>query len=61
MIDTNMRYTIIYFSIVQYSIIYIYVGGYQSYDPFLVPYYNTAPNIQGTQKRTIILTTSHIL
>ena len=25
-------------------------GGCQNYGPFLDPYYNTAPNIQGTQK-----------
>ena len=32
-----------------------YVGGCQNYGPFLGPYYNTAPNIWGTQKGTIIL------
>ena len=36
------------------------MGGCQNYGPFLGPYYNTAPNIQGTQKETIILTTTHI-
>ena len=36
----------------------IYMGGFQDYDPFLDPYYNTAPNIKGTQKGTIILTTT---
>ena len=30
------------------------MGGCQNYGPFLGPYYNTAPNIQGTQKGTII-------
>ena len=37
-----------------------YMGGCQNYGPFLGPYYTTAPNIQGTQKGTIILTTIHI-
>ena len=36
------------------------MGGCQNYGPFLDPYYNTAPNISGTQKGTIILTTTHI-
>ena len=27
------------------------MGGCQKYGPFLDPYYNTAPNILGTQKR----------
>ena len=36
------------------------VGGCQNCDPFLGPYNNTAPNIQGTQKGTIILTTTHV-
>ena len=36
------------------------MGGCQNYGPLLGPYYNTAPNIQGTQKGTIILTTTHI-
>ena len=36
------------------------MGGCQNYGPFLDPCYNTAPNIQGTQKRTITLTTTHI-
>ena len=36
------------------------MGGCQNYGPFLDPYYNTAPNIEGTRKRTIILTTAHI-
>ena len=27
------------------------MGGCQNYGPFLCPYYNTAPFIQGTQKR----------
>ena len=38
-----------------------YMGGCQNYGPFLDPYYNTAPNISGTPKGTIILTTTHIL
>ena len=29
------------------------MGGCQNYGPFLDPYYNTAPNIEGTQKGTI--------
>ena len=33
----------------------------QDQGPFLGPYYNTAPIIQGTQKGTIILTITHIL
>ena len=36
-----------------------YLGGCQNYHPFLGPYYNTAPIISGTQKGTIILTTTH--
>ena len=36
------------------------MGGCQDYGPFLDPYYNTAPNIWGTHKGTIILTTTHI-
>ena len=35
-----------------------YTGGCQNHGPFLDPYYETAPNIQATEKRTIILTTS---
>ena len=36
----------------------INMGGCQNYGPFLDPYFNnTAPNIWGAQKRTIILTT----
>ena len=39
-----------------------YMGGCQNYGPFLGlgPYYNTAPKIQGTQKGTLILTTTHM-
>ena len=37
-----------------------YMGGCQNYGPFLGPRDNTAPNIQGTQKGTIILTTTHM-
>ena len=36
------------------------MDGYQNYGPFLDPYFNTAPNIQGTQKGTLILTTTHM-
>ena len=36
------------------------MGGCQNYGPFLDPYYTTAPNIQGTQKGIIILTTTHM-
>ena len=39
----------------------MHMGGCQNQGPFLGPYYNTAPIIQGTQKGTIILTTTHIL
>ena len=42
------------------SMLGLYMGGCQNYGPFLGPYYNTAPNIYGTQKGTIILTTTHI-
>ena len=35
------------------------MGGCQNHGPFLGPYDNTAP-IQGTQKGTLILTTTHI-
>ena len=31
-----------------------YLGGCQKYGPFLGSYYNTAPNIQGTQQGIII-------
>ena len=37
------------------------MGGCQKEGPFLDPYSNTAPNIQGTQKETIFLTTTHML
>ena len=37
-----------------------YMGGCQNYGSFLGPYCNTAPNIQGTQKGSIILTTTHM-
>ena len=36
------------------------MDGCQNQGPFLGPYYNTAPNIQGTQKGTLILTTTHM-
>ena len=32
----------------------------KNYGPLLGPYYNTAPNIWGTQKGTTILTTTHM-
>ena len=35
------------------------MGGCQNYGPFLGPWYNTAPRVWGTQKGTIILTTTH--
>ena len=38
---------------------YVHVGGCHSYGPFLDPCCNTAPTIQGTQTRTIVLTTVH--
>ena len=34
------------------------MGGCQNYGPFLGAYYNTAPIIAGTQKGTLILTTT---
>ena len=37
------------------------MGGCQNDGPFLDPYYNTAPKIQGTQKGTIILTTTRMI
>ena len=36
------------------------MGSYQNYGPSFAPYLNTAPNIQGTQKGTVILTTTHV-
>ena len=36
------------------------MGGCQKFGLFLDPYYNTAPNIQGTPKGNIILPTTHI-
>ena len=36
------------------------MGGCQNYGPFLGPDYNTAPDIWGTQKGAIILTTTHV-
>ena len=36
------------------------VGACQNYGPFFGPYYNTAPIIWGTQKGTLILTTTHM-
>ena len=37
-----------------------HMGDSQNYGPLLGPYYSTAPNIQGTQKGTIILITTHM-
>ena len=37
------------------------MGGCQNYGPFLDPHYNTAPNILGTPKGIIILTTTHMI
>ena len=37
-----------------------HMGGCQNYGPFLDPCDNAAPNIQGTQKGTIILTTTNM-
>ena len=42
------------------AIIVVYMGGCQNYGPVLGPYYNTAPTIFGTQKGTIILTTTRM-
>ena len=36
------------------------MGGCRNYGPFLGPYYNTAPIINGTQKGTLILTTTQM-
>ena len=36
------------------------LGGCQNYGPFLDPYYNTAPDIQGTPKEIITLTTTTV-
>ena len=36
------------------------MGGCQNYGPYVDPHYNTAPNIEGTQKGTIILTITHM-
>ena len=36
------------------------LGGCQNDGPFLDPFSNTAPNIQGTPKGIIILTATHI-
>ena len=36
------------------------MGSCQNYGPFLGPCYNTAPNIYGAQKWTLILTTTHV-
>ena len=38
----------------------LHMGSCQNYGPFLGPDYNTAPIIYGTQKGTLILTTTHI-
>ena len=35
------------------------MGGCQNYG-FLGPYHNAAPNIEGAQKGTLVLTTTHI-
>ena len=32
----------------------------KTYGPFLSPDFNTAPKIEGTQKGTLILTTTHV-
>ena len=37
-----------------------HMGGSRNYDPFWGPYHDTAPNIQGTQRGTIILTATHM-
>ena len=37
-----------------------HVGGCQNYGLFLGPYYNTAPDILGTQKGTMIFTTTYV-
>ena len=39
---------------------WVHMGGYQNYGPFRESNYYTTPNIQGTQKETIILATTHI-
>ena len=39
----------------------VHMGGCQNYGPFLGPQYSRAPSISGTQKKTIVLTTTHIV
>ena len=36
------------------------MGGCQDYGPFLDAYHNMAPNIKGTQKGTIVLTSTYM-
>ena len=38
-----------------------YMGACQNCGPFLGPYNNKVPNIQGTQTETILVTTTHTL
>ena len=38
-----------------------YMGGCRNYAPFFCPYYNAVPIIWGTQKGTLMWTTTHML
>ena len=38
-------------TVIQWNVYWGHIGGCQNYGPVLDPYYNTAPNTQGTQKR----------
>ena len=43
------------------EVIKAHMGGSQNSGPFLGPCNNAAPNIQGTQEGTLILTTTHMV
>ena len=43
-----------------HAYIHIHMGGCQNSGPFLDPYYNTAPKLEGTQPGAIMLTTTPI-
>ena len=47
-------------SLLPFSLGYMHAGGCQNYGPFLGPHYNTAPMIHGTQRGTLIFTTTHV-
>ena len=48
-----------YWRLADHPLIRSHLGGCLNSRPFLDPY-NTAPNMKGTQKGTIILTTAHL-